>query len=148
MNKEKIKVLFVCIHNSARSQMAEAYLNHFGSGDFAAQSAGLEPGTLNPLVVRAMREDGLDIAHHKPKSVHDILRQHKAYDYVITVCDEASAEQCPRFPGSAQRLHWGFPDPSGLCGSDDKKLNETHQIRAAIKQQVLGWIKEFKTQQH
>src|SRR6266496_1921852 len=84
----RIKVLFVCVHNSARSQMAEAYLNHFGEGRFEAESAGLEPGTLNPLVVHVMREDGIDISRNETKGVFDMIKQGKLFEYVITVCDE------------------------------------------------------------
>jgi arsenate reductase len=108
------KVLFVCIHNSARSQMAEAFLNHLGADRFEAESAGLEPGTLNPLVVAVMREEGIEISGNRTKGVEEFLRQGRRYDVVVTVCDEASAERCPVFPGSGTRLHWGFPDPGAL----------------------------------
>src|SRR5206468_9768569 len=94
-----IRVLFVCIHNSARSQMAEAYLNHLGGGTFAAESAGLEPGVLNPGVVQVLQEDGMDISRNKAKSVFEMLEQGRLFDFVITVCDETSAEKCPVFPG-------------------------------------------------
>jgi arsenate reductase len=105
------KVLFVCIHNSARSQMAEAFLNALGAGQYQAESAGLEPGTLNPLVIVAMREAGIDISQAETKGVAAMLACGPVFDYVITVCDEASAERCPVFPGSAERLHWVFPTP-------------------------------------
>ena len=105
----KKQVLFICIHNSARSQMAEAFLNHLCGGGFEAHSAGLEPGKLNPLVVEAMAEAGLDISGNKTKSVFDTLKSGKTFACVITVCDEAAAERWPVFPGAAQRLHWSFP---------------------------------------
>jgi arsenate reductase len=108
---KKKKVLFICIHNSARSQMAEAFLNQLCDGEFEAQSAGLEPGTLNPIVVEAMREIGIDISQNKAKAVFDFVKSGEAFTYVITVCDEASAERCPIFPGVTTRLHWGFPIP-------------------------------------
>jgi len=96
---KKTKILFVCIHNSARSQMAEAFVNRYCSECFEAESAGLEPGNLNPIVIEAMAEDGIDISQNATKSVDEILRAGKTYDYVVTVCDEASAERCPIFPG-------------------------------------------------
>jgi arsenate reductase len=137
------KVLFVCIHNSARSQMAEAYLNKFGKGRFIAESSGIEPGTLNPIVVEAMKEDGIDISNNKTKSVFDFLKQGKMYSYVITVCDETAAERCPVFPGPGKRLHWSFKDPSSIQGSHDEKLQGTRMIRDQIKNRIKEWIKEI-----
>lgn len=137
------KVLFVCIHNSARSQMAEAYLNKYGAGRFIAESSGLEPGTLNPFVVEAMKEDGIDISNHKTKSVFDFFTQGRKYAYVITVCDEAAAERCPIFPGVAKNLHWSFKDPSTLQGSHEQKLAGTRVIRDQIKTRIREWIKEL-----
>src|SRR5215472_2958498 len=116
------KVLFVCIHNSARSQMAEAFLNQRCSGEFEAHSAGLESGRLNPVVVEAMREVGIDISSNQTKTVDDMLKSGRRFDYVITVCDEASAERCPIFPGGTTHLHWGFPDPSSFQGSYEQRL--------------------------
>src|SRR5271155_1528822 len=100
------RVLFVCVHNSARSQMAEAFLNAICPDDFVAESAGLEPGTLNPLAVAAMRELGIDISASETKSVAELVAIKQQFAFVITVCDDASAERCPVFPGNAQRLHW------------------------------------------
>ena len=137
---KKQKVLFVCIHNSARSQMAEAWLNHFGGEKFEAESAGLSPGRLNPLVVQVMQEVGIDIAHKKTQAVSDLINSGKAFHYVVTVCDETSAEQCPVFPGATKRLHWGFPDPSALTGTDEEKLARTREIRDLIKEQIVNWI--------
>lgn len=131
------RILFVCIHNSARSQMAEAYFNHFRENDNdVAMSAGIEPGKLNPIVVEAMAMDGIDISRHACKSVADILSLNIVFDYVITVCDAASAERCPVFPGQGQRMHWGFPDPSAITGSYAYQLVETIKIRNAIRQRV------------
>ena len=137
-----IKVLFVCIHNSARSQMAEAYLRQKGGdGDrFQVESAGLEPGNLNPVVVEAMQEIGIDISKNKTKSAFELYKQGNKYDYVITVCDEASAEKCPVFPGVAKRLHWGFKDPSSFQGTKEEKLAGTRAVREEIKQKIEGWI--------
>jgi arsenate reductase len=102
-NSVKTKVLFICVHNSARSQMAEAWLNHICGEFFVARSAGLEPGTLNPLAVKVMSEVGLDISNKKPQAVFEVFRSGQLFAYVITVCDEASAERCPIFPGPPVR---------------------------------------------
>lgn len=138
----KIKVLFVCIHNSARSQMAEAFLNNLGGDKFTAESAGLEPGTLNPVVVEAMNEIGIDISGNMTKSVFDFFKSGKLYNYVITVCDESAAERCPVFPGAARRLHWGFKDPSSFEGSAEDKLKATEIIRDQIKSQIEKFIND------
>jgi arsenate reductase len=135
-------VLFVCIHNSARSQMAEAFLNQICGEAFEAHSAGLEPGRLNPLVVEAMQEAGIDISQNQTKSVSDILKTGRTFDQVITVCDETSAERCPIFPGVTRRLHWGFPDPSGFLGTHEEKLAKTREVRDAIKSRIEAWCAE------
>jgi len=135
----KVNVLFVCIHNSARSQMAEAFLNHLAGHYFFAQSAGLEPGKLNSVVVDVMTEVGIDISKNQTKTVADMIAKGKLFDYVITVCDETSAERCPVFPGRAKRLHWGFPDPAAIVGSSDEKLAQTRKIRDAIKEKIQNW---------
>ena len=138
----KMKVLFVCIHNSARSQMAEAFLNKVCPEQFSAQSAGIEPGRLNPVVVQAMQETGLDIAQNKTKAVFDFLRRGEHFHYIITVCDETSAERCPIFPGVAKRLPWGFPDPSAATGTDEEKLVEARRVRDLIKAKIEVWCSE------
>src|SRR5438128_1971736 len=129
----KQKVLFICIHNSARSQMAEAWLNYTCGDFFAAQSAGLEPGTLNPLVVEAMAEVSIDISKKKTQAVFDVFKSGQLFAYVITVCDETSAERCPIFPGPTKRLHWSFPDPSVLTGTHDERLTQVREIRDEIR---------------
>jgi arsenate reductase len=134
------RVLFICIHNAARSQMAEAWLNHLGGDRFAAESAGIEPGTLNPLVVQAMHEVGIDLSGKRTKSVFDLFKAGRRYDYVITVCDPEAAERCPVFPGMTQRLHWGFPDPSRFQGSEAERLAQTRLVRDAIRQAVAAWL--------
>ena len=134
------RVLFVCVHNSARSQMAEAYLNHLGEGRFEAESAGLEPGTLNPCVVQVMKEDGIDPSGNETKSVFDLFKRGGLYSFVVTVCDETSAEKCPIFPGAAKCLHWSFADPSSLSGTEDEKLERTREIRDEIRRKVRSWI--------
>jgi arsenate reductase len=135
----KAKILFVCIHNSARSQMAEAFLNQICGEQFEAHSAGIEPGKLNPIVVEAMREVGLDISRNQTKSVSDMVSSGQSFAYVITVCDETSAERCPIFRGGTARLHWSFPDPSALGGDHEQKLDRTRQIRDTIKSRIGQW---------
>jgi arsenate reductase len=139
----KKKILFVCIHNSARSQMAEAFVNELGSDRYVAESAGIEPGTLNPIVVHVLQEIGIDISKKKTQGVKDVLSAGKTYDYVVTVCDETSAEQCPVFPGKTTRLHWSFPDPSALQGTLEEKLAGTRIIRDQIKEKVKQFLKEI-----
>lgn len=138
----KQKVLFICIHNSARSQMAEAWLNHICGDVFEAQSAGLEPGTLNPLVVEAMREAGIDISKQGTQAVFDVFKSRQLFSYVITVCDETSAERCPIFPGVAKRVHWGFRDPSALTGTKEEKLAGVRAIRDQIRDKIEAWCEE------
>ncbi len=136
----KAKVLFVCIHNSARSQIAEAYLNKFGEGDIVAQSAGFKPGGLNPLAVEVMKEDGVDISQNSCDSVFNFFKEGKRFSYIVTVCDEGSAEACPIFPGVIHRIHWSFQDPSSLEGSEEEKLQRTREIRDDIKSKVQKFI--------
>jgi arsenate reductase len=136
----KKKVLFVCIHNSARSQMAEAFLNQTCGEEFEAYSAGLEPGRLNPIVVEVMQEIGMDISGNQTKAVFDMIKSGKMFAYIITVCDKASAERCPYFPGQSTRLHWSFHDPSGFQGAE--KLAKTREVRDAIKEKIEQWCAE------
>lgn len=136
----KRRVLFVCVHNSARSQMAEALLKQMAGGRFEVESAGLEPGKLSPLAVEAMKEIGIDISQKKTKSVFDFYKQGKRYDTVITVCDESQSGRCPVFPGTAERLHWGFDDPAGFQGSREEKLAKTRLVRDQIKQKIVDWL--------
>lgn len=137
------KVLFICIHNSARSQMAEAFLNQLGKNKFIAESAGIEPGVLNQRVVKVMKEIGYDLSKNKTKSVFDIHKSGKTYDYVITVCDPEAAEKCPIFPGKVNRIHWGFKDPSNFKGTDIEKLEFTRKIRDEIKVKIEEFIEKI-----
>jgi len=139
----KKKVLFICIHNSARSQMAEAFLNFICSDYFEAHSAGLKPGALNPLAVEAMREVGVDISGKKTQAVFDVFKSGEFFPYVITVCDETSAERCPIFPGVTQRLHWSFPDPAALRGTRDERLEGVRKIRDEIRARIEAWCDEM-----
>jgi len=138
----KKKVLFICVHNSARSQMAEAFLNLICPDYFEAHSAGLEPRALNPLAVEAMREVGVDISGKKTQAVFDVFKTGEFFPFVITVCDEASAERCPIFPGVTQRLHWSFPDPAALCGTHDERLEGVRKIRDQIRARIKAWCDE------
>jgi arsenate reductase len=140
---KKKRVLFVCIHNSARSQMAEAFLARTCGEQFEAYSAGIEPGRLNPIVVEAMQEIGIDISTNQTKAVFDMFKSGKTFAYVITVCDETSAERCPIFPGVATRLHWTFPDPSGFPGTHEEKLARTREVRDTIKEKIEAWCAEI-----
>lgn len=140
---DKIKVLFVCIHNSARSQMAEAFLNNLAGERFFAESAGFEPGVLNPVVVEAMKEAGIDISGNKTKKVFDFFKQGRFYKYVISVCDEASAERCPIFPGVNKTLHWSFEDPSQFTGTHEEKLDKTKIVRDSIKKKIEEFINQI-----
>jgi arsenate reductase len=140
---EKIKVLFVCVHNSARSQIAESFIKQLGGGRFEVESAGLEPTVLNPLVVDVMKEIGIDISNNKTKSAFDLFKQGKRYQYVISVCDEANAQRCPIFPGLlTENIHWSFEDPASFQGSYAEKLVKTRQVRDEIKSAVEEFIKE------
>jgi len=139
----KQKVLFICVHNSARSQMAEAFLNDICGGYFEAHSAGLEPGTLNPIAAEAMREVGIDISHKGTQSVFDVFKSGELFAYVITVCDETSAERCPIFPGVTTRLHWSFPDPAALTGTHKERLAGTREIRDQIRERIEMWCDEM-----
>ena len=116
--------------------MAEAFLNDICAAEFEAQSAGLEPGTLNPLVVEVMREASLDISRNKTQAVFDVFKSGQLFAYVVTVCSEAEAGGCPIFPGPAKRLHWPFPDPSKVDGTREEKLEKIRQIRDAIQARV------------
>lgn len=139
---EKIKVLFLCIHNSARSQMGEAYLKSLGGDRYHAESAGLEAGTLNPFAVQAMKMDGIDISNNSTKDVFDFFKEGRRYNYVITVCDEANAARCPIFPGIHKKISWSFDDPSSYKGSDEERLQMTIGVRDQIKKAVQAFIAE------
>jgi arsenate reductase len=136
------KALFICVHNSARSQMAEAFANKYGKGKVFAESAGLEPGVLNPLVVDVMKEIGIDISGNKTKSAFDFYKQGKLYNYIITMCDEAQSERCPIFPGQATKLHWGFEDPAAVKGDREEKLTKIRLIRDQIEEKIQDWLND------
>ena len=134
---DKIRVLFICTHNSARSQIAEGFLNQLAAGRFVAQSAGTEPGVLNPLAVQVMAEEGIDISGQRAKSLDALLSE--PFDYCITVCDDAN-ESCPVFPNARHRLHWSFPDPSRAEGTAEQRLAVFRAVRDAIRARVEQFL--------
>ncbi len=140
----KKRVLFLCMHNSARSQMAEAYLNKFGSDFFEVESAGFQPAPINPLVIEAMLEEGIDISSNPTKAVFDLFKAGHIFHYVIRVCNIAAQEQCPIFPSMAEMIDWSFDDPSTFTGTHEEKLEKVRQVREQIKAQV----KQFTGQIH
>jgi arsenate reductase (thioredoxin) len=138
----KHKILFVCIHNSARSQMAEAFLKKYGGDLFEAESAGLEPGTLNPNVVTVMQEVGIDLTGKPTQAVFDLFQQGRLYNAVITVCDKEAAERCPIFPGNVKRIPWSFKDPSSFTGTREEVLQRTREVRDEIEQQIKTFVQD------
>lgn len=141
---EMIRVLFVCEHNSARSQMAEAYLKHFGKGKFEADSCGLEAGNLNPDVIQVMKEEGIDISNNTTDSVMSYFKEERQFDIVVTVCSPEVDSKCPLFPGKTLRMNWPFPDPAQLEGEQKVVMEELRQIRDQIKNRVREFIAEYE----
>jgi arsenate reductase len=142
MSHTKTRVLFVCIHNSARSHMAAAFLKQIAGDRYDVESAGFEPGKLNPLAVAAMRDAGIDISKNPTQSVFQLYRAGRLFEYVIGVCDAASAERCPIFPGVTKRLNWSFADPSTFTGSDVERLKQTITVRDEIRETIKKWVAE------
>jgi arsenate reductase (thioredoxin) len=140
-------VLFICVHNGGRSQMCEAFLKHYAGDRFGAQSAGLDPGELNPMAVEVMAEIGIDISQNKTKSVFDVWKSGEAFQYVVAVCDAESAEKCPIFPGVTKRLHWPFHDPSKVTGAQDQRLRKVRQIRDEIAAKIQEWLASLPVEQ-
>ena len=141
--KEKIRVLFICIHNSGRSQMAETFLKIIAGERFEAESAGLEPRPINPYVIKVMEEIGYDLSGNTSDRVMQFFQEGRLYDYVITVCNESIENQCPIFPGIARRLYWPFPDPQKATGTEDEKLDNIRSIRDQIREHIKSWVKSF-----
>lgn len=123
--------------------MAEAWLNRLCGKFFEAHSAGLEPGVLNPLVVEVMKEVGIDISHKKTQAVFDLVKKSEHFSYVVTVCDETSAEKCPTFPGAVEKLRWSFPDPSKITGTREEKLEKVRIVRDVIREKIEGWCSSY-----
>jgi arsenate reductase len=130
---EKTKVLFLCTHNSARSQMAEGLLRHLAGDRFEVMSAGTEATHVRPLAVRAMDELGIDLSGQESKTLQRYLGE--TFDYVITVCDDAN-EACPVFPGARRRLHWSFEDPAQATGSEEERRRVFQSVRDQIRERM------------
>lgn len=137
---EKIKVLFVCVHNSARSQIAEAFLKEMAPDKFIVESAGFDPQPLNPLAIEVMKEVGIDISGNKAKDIFELYRSGKIFNYIISVCDEAHGERCPIFPGTLQKVTWSFPNPAEFTGTNEEKLYQTRKVRDEIKEKITHFI--------
>ena len=137
-------ILFVCIHNSARSQMAEAFLKKYGDDIFEVESAGLEPAPINPNVVEVMGEIGIDLRQKGTQDVFTLFRQGRLFNIVVTVCDQASAERCPIFPGMIKRLGWSFPDPAAFEGSHEEVLQKTREVRDEIEEKIKDFVNEAR----
>lgn len=136
---EKIRVLFLCTGNSARSQIAEAFVRHYGEDRFDPHSAGLEPKGLNPLTVQVMNEIGIDVSNYRSKGVTEYLGK-TIFQYMITVCDEAE-KNCPTaWPGVELKMHWSFEDPAAAVGTEEEKLIKFREVRDQIKYRSLAWI--------
>jgi arsenate reductase len=134
----KKRALFLCTHNSARSQMAEGLLRKQAGDRFEVYSAGTEATRVHPLAIAAMRELGIDISRHRSKTLNEYANEH--FDYVITVCDKAN-EHCPIFPSDTERIHWSFEDPSQATGTDDQRLHGFRRVR----DEISGRLRLFQT---
>ena len=133
----KKKILFICVQNSARSQIAAALLNKTCGDVFEAHSAGLEPGVLNPLAVEALQELGIDISKNKTQSAFDVWKAAcHVFAYVITVCSESDAKGCPVFPGVTTRLHWPFPDPGKFTGNHEELMEQSRDVVAQVQAKI------------
>jgi arsenate reductase len=135
----KQRVLILCTGNSARSQMAEGLLRTLAGDRFEVYSAGSKPSAVNPYAIQAMRQRGINISGQRSKHLSEYFDQ--PFDYVITVCDQA-AETCPIFPGKAQRIHWSFPDPAAVQGSDAEILASFTSVRDDLEAKLTAWVNE------
>jgi len=140
---EKLRVLFICVHNSGRSQMAEAFLNDMAGDRFQPESAGFHPTRINPLVVEVMGEAGIDLSNSQTRSVFKLYQAGNLYDYVITVCEESTENQCPLFPGVTRRLNWPFDNPEAFEGTREEKLDQIRRVRDEIKARIGAWLLEM-----
>ena len=140
---EPIRVLFVCQHNSARSQIAETYLRHLGKDRFKVESSGLEPTEINPLVIEIMKEEGFDLSNNTTTDVFDLFREGRLFQYVIAVCSPEVEKKCPMFPGVTDRLNWPFPDPAKVTGTHEEQLAAIRSIRDDIKTKIFRFVNEL-----
>ena len=134
-----LKVLFLCTENACRSQMAEGLVNHDLAGRVQAFSAGVRPSRVNPRAIKVMAEIGIDIGHHRSKSVDELAGEH--FDLVITVCDQA-AQQCPMFPGDAEVMHIGFPDPAKATGTEEEIMTVFRRVRNDLREHLVPLLRE------
>jgi arsenate reductase len=134
---ERQRVLILCTGNSARSQMAEGLLRVMAGERFEVESAGVSPSRVRPEAIAVMHELGIDLSSHRSKSVDEFIDQH--FDYVITVCDNAR-EQCPVFPATTKRIHWGFDDPAAAPGDEAARLIVFHRVRDEISRRLQDWL--------
>ena len=138
------RVLFICQHNSGRSQIAEAYLKKIGGASFDVQSAGFEPAeAVNPMVIEVMQEEGFNLSQQKPQSVFELFKRGQLFDQVITVCSDTE-EKCPIFPGIVKRRHMAFSDPASVQGTDEEKREQVREIRNQIRQWVAQEIDSLR----
>ncbi len=142
--ERKVKVLFICIHNSARSQIAEEFLRLLSGEKFEVESAGFEATEINPLVRQVMKEEGIDLTDKKTQSVFNLYNEKKFFGYVITVCNKVKESDCPIFPGNTTRIHWDLENPEDFIGTDEDKLEKVRELRDKIKKQVQRFIHEFE----
>jgi arsenate reductase len=136
----KTKVIFLCIGNSARSQMAEALLRKYANDYFEVYSAGYDPKPVNPLTIKVMKEIGIDLASHYSKDLNQFLGKIH-FGIVVTVCTKAE-NNCPTFPGVSTRLFWPFEDPAQIKGTEEEKLAKFREIRDQIDNKIKDWLKE------
>lgn len=141
--RKKTRILFVCVENSFRSQIAESIMREKYGDKFEVESAGLEPGVINELAVKVMKEYGIDISGNKTNSVFDYYKEGRLYSYVITVCSKAEEERCPIFPGIRQRLNWGFENPIDFVGTEEEKYKNAIQLRNRIENRIDQFVSEM-----
>lgn len=142
--RKRPRILFVCVHNSARSQLAEEYLRHELGEAVEVENAGLQPGKLNPYVVRHLAREGIDIKHKQTRSIFDVWAKGRTYDWVITVCDPEAERDCPAFPLPVHRLSWPFPDPSQFEGSPKAIAHQIKKLAAQIKANVSEFAHQIQ----
>lgn len=138
----KTKVIFLCTGNSARSQMAEAFLKKYGSEYFEVYSAGFEPKGINPYTVKVMNEKGIDMSDHSSKELREYLGK-VHFGIIISVCDRAE-KSCPTMPGISRRLFWPFEDPASFKGTEEEKIDKFREVRDLIEEKIKSWVKEYE----
>lgn len=140
----KKRVLFVCIYNSFRSQIAAAILNKKYGNLFTAKSAGINKKDINPLAVEVMNDYGVDISQNNVNSVFDLLKREESYDYVITVCSKEAGGKCPLFTGGQKKIHWELEDPDTFSGTHQEKLEKAILLRDEIEKRIDAFVKQIQ----